>query len=536
MARVSSDGRFSYDGYELDLAARRLLCRYSVSGHHFVEEIRFGKGQGGTGPSSGTVAGVAGVAGATGAAVDEAAVDAAARIVYLLAGVSYYKTLAPRVVDLGRLPTTHAERRFLRSFYREGLGEFAFRNGLDLSDLEIVGPDLLVRERVRTGGEAGGPLVPFGGGLDSIVTLEHVRRSRPDVSIFVVSRPDDRFEAIERAAAVAGLPVVRAERTIDPAVSGLPAPKAPPAPAAPSATAAPAPSAGPPQAVQAEAVQAGAAPFLNGHVPVTGIISAIAVMAAVLGGHGAVVMANERSASAPTLHDDGRPVNHQWSKGLEFERGFRELLDATFEDGPTYFSFLRSRSELWVAREFAALDRYHDVFRSCNRAFALDPARRLDAWCGACDKCAFIDLVLAPYLPASRLGEVFAGNEPLCAEETVPRLRALVGTGEEPRPFECVGDEWECRVAALLAAARPDRSACAPLQRLAAEVRTAAPQLAADTGHAAALALLESDGSGYVPDALAGVDGDPAATAPAAPAPVQTPAPPPPLAPAPAPR
>ena len=68
--------------------------------------------------------------------------------------------------------------------------------------------------------------------------------------------------------------------------------------------------------------------FLNGHVPVTGIISAIAVLAAALSGRDAVVMSNEWSASVPTLEHDGRPVNHQWSKSAAFEASFRELLQA----------------------------------------------------------------------------------------------------------------------------------------------------------------------------------------------------------------
>jgi hypothetical protein len=468
MTGVGSDRRFSYDGYELDPSARTLRCRYSIATHRFVETVTFEAPAASTRADDGTT---------PAGAWEGGAVDAAARIVYLLAGVSYYKTLAPPVVDLGDVATTRAERRFLRTFLVEGLGEFAYRNRLDLSGLEVVGPGLEERRAARVpradGAQGGRPLIPFGGGIDSIVTTEHVRRTHPDASLFVVSRSGDRFDAIERPAALTGLPVVRAARDIDPAVAD---------PAASSRG------------------------FRNGHVPVTGILSAIGVMAAVLGGHGAVVMSNERSASAPTLERDGAHVNHQWSKGLVFEVAFRELLDATFEGGPAYFSFLRARSELWVAREFAALPGYHGVFRSCNRAFALDPARRLEAWCGECEKCTFVDLVLAPYLAASDLAQVFGGREPLCEEATGAALRALVATGSRPRPFECVGDEEECRVAALRAAARPDRAACGVLQRVAAEVRAATPGLAADTASAAERRQLAEGGPSFVPVGLGDVE------------------------------
>ena len=53
--------------------------------------------------------------------------------------MSYYKTAAPPVIDLGRVPVTAAELGFLRGFYLDGLGEFAYRNDLDLSALQFTG-------------------------------------------------------------------------------------------------------------------------------------------------------------------------------------------------------------------------------------------------------------------------------------------------------------------------------------------------------------------------------------------------------------
>ena len=230
------------------------------------------------------------------------AARAAARLVFLLAGVSYYKTAAPPVVDFGETALTDAEHGFLREFYLQGLGEFAYRNALDLTSLrfEARSADSLGDDPPRPPRSWGDPsprpplpgraLVPFGGGIDSIVTVEQVRR-RADVALFVVSRPADRFDAIEQPAAVTGLEVVRAEREIDP-----------------------------------QLLRSAELGFLNGHVPVTGILSAIAVLAAVLQDRDAVVMSNEWSASVPTLEYQGRPVNHQFSKSEQFEAAFREVL------------------------------------------------------------------------------------------------------------------------------------------------------------------------------------------------------------------
>ena len=274
--------------------------------------------------------------------------------------------------------------------------------------------------------------MPFGGGIDSIVTVEQVRRLA-DAALFVVSRPADRFDAIEQPAAVTGLEVVRAEREIDP-----------------------------------QLLRSAELGFLNGHVPVTGILSAIAVLAAVLEDRDAVVMSNEWSASIPTLEYAGRPVNHQFSKSEQFEAAFRDVLAHGPVPLPGYFSWLRDRTELWVGQEFAALEPYHDSFRSCNKAFYTERARRLDHWCGQCDKCCFIDLILAPFLPAEALRRIFAvTGEPLDDPGLAAKFRSLLGAGA--KPFECVGEVTECRAAVLLAARRDDRAdrvmACWPAAR-----------------------------------------------------------------------
>ncbi|HEY7262630.1 MAG TPA: hypothetical protein VH589_14235 [Trebonia sp.] len=413
---------FRYESFATDAELGLLTCRYSVDGRAFTERVWLAPG-----PQWHTPAAQAG-----------------ARLIFLLAGVSYYKTAAPPVIDLGEVALTAGEQAFLREFYLQGLGEFAYRNALDLSDLQISARSARPAQppaEESVSQSPGGPraLVPFGGGIDSIVTVEHVRK-RADAALFVVSRPGDRFEAIERPAAVSGLPVVRAGREIDP-----------------------------------QLFRSRELGFLNGHVPVTGILSAIAVLAAVLDERDVVVMSNEWSASVPTLTRDGMPVNHQYSKSASFEAAFRDVLAAEPAGPgalPGYFSMLRDRTELWIAEEFAGLGQYHRTFRSCNRAFHLDPKLRLGHWCGKCDKCCFIDLILAPVMSAEALRAVFAadggGAEPLTDPALAPKFGALLGTGT--KPFECVGEINECRAAVVLAARRADRADCALLQELAADV------------------------------------------------------------------
>ena len=63
---------------------------------------------------------------------------------------------------------------------------------------------------------------------------------------------------------------------------------------------------------------------LNGHVPITAILSSIAVACAILHGHNAVVLSNEHSASAPNIKTAEAEVNHQYSKSLAFEKDFSD--------------------------------------------------------------------------------------------------------------------------------------------------------------------------------------------------------------------
>src|SRR5580698_10545908 len=151
---------FRYGNWAMDEQLGALTCGYSLDGREFTERVTL----------------VPGPRWHTDAA------RAAARLVFLLAGVSYYKTAAPPVIDLGPTALTDAELAFLREFYLQGLGEFAYRNTLDLTCLRLeasrataIAPATQAPAPSQADGQRRA-LVPFGGGIDSIVTVEGVRR------------------------------------------------------------------------------------------------------------------------------------------------------------------------------------------------------------------------------------------------------------------------------------------------------------------------------------------------------------------------
>ncbi len=136
--------RFRYDGFDFD--GTELICRYDLDGTLFEEQVRF--------------------ATTAGALPDDAAVQAAARLVWLLAGVSYYKAGAPPVIEVAD-GLTAAERTLLEAFYLDGLAEFAYVNDLDLSGVVIDAP---VGPHDRQAGDRGGP---FDGVEAGVVARRH---------------------------------------------------------------------------------------------------------------------------------------------------------------------------------------------------------------------------------------------------------------------------------------------------------------------------------------------------------------------------
>ena len=146
-------------------------------------------------------------------AAKAAAVDAAVRLLHLVAGVSYYKAAAPSVVECADGPLDAATAAFIASVYENGLGEFAYRNGLDLrghlrwptgGTARPVAPALGLEAPGAFGRRA---LVAIGGGKDSLVSIEALRAAgKPSVPSLLgeeqAANPFLRADAPELAAAI----------------------------------------------------------------------------------------------------------------------------------------------------------------------------------------------------------------------------------------------------------------------------------------------------------------------------------------------
>jgi hypothetical protein len=386
-----------------------------------------------------------------------AAFEAALDLLHLIAGVSYYKAGVPAQIRVESSTLDATTATFLDALYLHGLGEFAYQNKLDLRE-RIRFPSRHDGHR-KSAPRVGLPrrtLVPIGGGKDSLVSVELLKKAGEDATaVWIGNSP-----LILACATRTQLPLLNIRREVAPLLF--------------------------------EYNRAGA---LNGHVPVTAVNSAILGVAAILYGFDAIAFSNERSASSATLEYDGQPVNHQWSKGWEFERSLHALLHSHVAADLDYFSLLRPLSELAVAERFARVTRYDDVFSSCNRNFRILGPKPADRWCGQCPKCHFVFLALASFMPKPRLLQIF-GRNLLDDGALAPGFDALIEYREH-KPFECVGEGVESRAAFAVLTQRAEWREDALVARFADEI---APQL--DPRELALDALLVAQGEHLIPQRL----------------------------------
>lgn len=384
------------------------------------------------------------------------AVERALRLLHLIAGVSYYKAAVPEEIRIESYDIDADTAALLETVYINGLGEFAYRNGLDLHG-RIRFPHAPSPARAApTLGLRGHALVAIGGGKDSLVTIEALRAAGVPQTVVWIGGS----QLIRACAERTGLAMLNIGRQLAPQLFDY--------------------------------NRQGA---WNGHIPVTAVNSAILVLAALLHGFDQVVFSNERSASYGSLIPGTGEVNHQWSKSWAFERTFGEHVQARVAADLRYYSLLRPLSELAVARQFAKTDRYDAHFSSCNRNFHILGERPASRWCGVCPKCHFVFLALAPFMSKPRLTGIF-GRNLLDDPAQTAGYDALLEYRDH-KPFECVGEGRESRAAMAALVVRPEWREDALVERFAHEILS---QLDADELRLEPLLAL--DGEHRVPAAL----------------------------------
>lgn len=330
----------------------------------------------------------------------------------LILGISYYKLYCPPKIKLP-FALSKAQAEFWNTVYRKGLGEFLYRNNLDpkmLGKFEstegVVGEAIRLDQKDRL-------LLGIGGGKDSIVAAELLRNF--DVTSFLVSTKQTDAVSKEVASAI-GYPILEIKRTLD---------------------------------TKLYEKFEGA---YDGHIPISAVFAFIGLLSAALYDYRDVVVGNEASSNFGNLEYHGEMINHQWSKSAEFETMLQEYTRTYITPDITYRSLLRPYSELQIAEMFAKYPKYFSAFSSCNRRHATGMM-----WCGECAKCAFVFLILAPFIPRKELVAIFK-KDLLLDPKLMPMYRDLLGYGDM-KPFDCVGTFEEAREAWALAGKKIERVA-----------------------------------------------------------------------------
>ncbi|AJY83018.1 hypothetical protein J155_03075 [Xanthomonas citri pv. citri] len=384
------------------------------------------------------------------------AVQQALRLLHLIAGVSYFKAAVPPNIAIDSYSIDAETAALVESVYLHGLGEFAYRNGLNLhgkihfpvaAQASDAAPAVGLREHA---------LVAIGGGKDSLVSIEALRQAGVAQTVSWIGGS----QLIRACAERTGLPVLNIGRVLAPELFEL--------------------------------NRQGA---WNGHIPVTAVNSAILVLAALLNGIDQVVFSNERSASYGSQIPGTGEVNHQWSKGWAFEQAFGDYVQRQVAADLRYYSLLRPLSELAVARQFAKTDHYDAHFSSCNRNFHIMGERPVHRWCGVCPKCHFVFLALAPFMPKTRLVNIFGRN--LLDDATQAGGYDALLEFQDHKPFECVGEGRESRAAMAVLASRAEWKEDALVKRF---IRDIQPHL--DSNDLQVQPLMAIDGEHRIPPAL----------------------------------
>lgn len=344
---------------------------------------------------------------------DQEELTRAIETLFFMAGVSYFKAFVPKNITAAKGSLDSEEAKFFSKVYERGLGEFWFVNKID-PKTKVSFPVNTESKVTISADHGNGLLVGLGGGKDSLLIVEALKNGSLPLTTWSLNHRD-QFEPLAK---VAGTKHLFVERQIDPLLLELNSKGA-----------------------------------LNGHIPISAIIACTGVIVAVLSGNRDIVVGNEHTANEPTLTYEGVEINHQYSKTQEFEVDFQALLRHLYGDSLRFYSFLRPLSELRIAEIFSkiCLDKYKDVFSSCNKAYVLSSDHM--SWCGECPKCVFMYLILSPFVTKESLDNIWGGKNLLLEPNLQPVVRQILGIDGD-KPLDCVGEIKESRAAMRMAEAK----------------------------------------------------------------------------------
>lgn len=319
--------------------------------------------------------------------------------------ISYWKCVCPKTVIIKCGYLDDYQINWFKKLYYYGLGEYRYINNIKITQDELMEIEVAAKKTdIQIPHiERAGTIIPVGGGKDSTVTLELLKKYNKDNYCLIIGSKEPSMKCAE----VAGYEndrIIEISRTIDENIKRL-----------------------------------NAEGYLNGHTPFSSMLAFLSYLVATLTGKKYIALSNESSANESNV--EGENINHQYSKSFEFEQDFTDYVRRYFSDEVKYFSMLRPINELQIAMLFSENEKYHKIFKSCNVGSKHVPW----IWCCNCPKCLFVYGILSPFLYKEKLIDIF-GEDMFENKELLNTFIDLCGYGKT-KPFECVGTYEEINFA-----------------------------------------------------------------------------------------
>lgn len=312
----------------------------------------------------------------------------------LIEAINYWKLSIPKdfIIECGSI--TKEQQNWFKKLYYKGLGEFLYINNIKVNiDNFIIFHIQSNKEFVKIKCDVKNtPIIPIGGGKDSLVTYNLFKNELSDMFLLGVN-------PIEASKKILNLDINKSifiKRVLDPKLSDF-----------------------------------NKNGYLNGHVPFSSILGFIFIFVGLIYKCRYIVLSNESSAEESNTIFNKLEINHQYSKSLEFENDFRFYIKKYVTDDVEYFSFLRPLDEITIAKTFAKFSDFFQIFRSCN------VGSKKNIWCSKCSKCLFTYIILCNFISDKNLDKIF--NKKLFEDKELLNIFIQLFNKNQVKPFDCVG-------------------------------------------------------------------------------------------------
>jgi hypothetical protein len=327
---------------------------------------------------------------------------------------SYWKATSSSKIKIEAGPLSKEQIKWWKNLIIDGMGQFFYENNINFRDSSFL--KIITEKNNKTESYPGRlknrVLVPIGGGKDSVVTLEILKKAKKRINCFALK------------------PIPASKKTMELGDCKKPIIVS--------------------REIDKKLLELNQKGFLNGHTPFSAYLAFLSVLLGVIFDYKYAAFSNERSSNEGNVKYLDKVINHQYSKTFDFEEKFRSYSKKYLVKEVEYFSFLRPLYEIQISKLFSRFPKYFALFLSCNQAYKTYSGRKspLGGWCCKCPKCLFIFASLYPFLETKKLIKIF-GKNLFEEKELLPLMLRLIGE-KDFKPFECVGTKKESQIAFYL--------------------------------------------------------------------------------------